>query len=152
MEDDNIVSLRKERIERYIEKMEHLHRYHQSLKKWVRNVDKKGFLSLKMKDQFAIYHGFQLIIEIITDLIAMLVKDLKIKPKDDYSNIECLQEQKILSETLSKNIKKMNGLRNVIVHDYNGMDELLAFNGIKENLKNVKKFDEVMRKWLRKNS
>ncbi|MFO8020717.1 MAG: DUF86 domain-containing protein [Promethearchaeia archaeon] len=152
MEDNNKVSFTNERIERYIEKLEHFKSYMKNLENWIKDIGKKDFLAINLKDQFAIYHAFQLSVEIITDLIAMTVKDLKIKPRDDYANIRYLKETKFLSEELTESLKKMNGLRNVIVHDYNGIDELLAFKGIKTNIRTMKDFYEVMREWLRKNS
>ncbi len=148
MEENNKKPIDNKRLERYIEKLEHFNKLAERLDNWTEEVGEKGFLALDLKDQFAIYHAFQIIIEIITDLIAMTVKDLKIKPTDDYTNIIHLKEQNFLTEELTESLRKLNGLRNVIVHDYNGIDELLVYRGIKENFHFIKQFYKVMREWL----
>lgn len=152
VENKNRISLDNKRIERYIEKLEYFNQLTKKLQEWMEELDENLFLNLDLKEQFGIYHGFQIIIEIITDIIAMVVKDLKIKPKDDYSNIECLKEQKFISEELSLSLRKVNGLRNALVHGYNGLDDLLAYKGIKENFNFFKEFYEVISEWLKKNS
>jgi len=151
MEENKRISLANKRIERYVEKLEHFNKISNKLNDWVKNLDGNGFLDLDLKEQFGIYHAFQIIIEIITDLIAMAVKDLKVRPKDDYSNIESLKERGFLSEELSLTLRKLNGLRNILVHDYNGIDDLLAFKSIKESISVIKEFHKVMREWLKKN-
>jgi uncharacterized protein YutE (UPF0331/DUF86 family) len=152
MEGKNKINIDDTRLERYIEKLEHFKKLALKLEKWIENVDEEKFVSLDLKEQFAIYHAFQILVEITTDLIAMTVKDLKFKPRDDYSNIKCLKEQNFISEELSERLRRVNGLRNVIVHDYNGIDEILAFKEINENFYFMKKFYDVMKKWLKKNS
>lgn len=152
MEGKKKINIDDTRLERYIEKLEHFKKLALKLEKWTENVDKEKFVSLDLKEQFGIYHAFQILVEITTDLIAMTVKDLKFKPRDDYSNIKCLKEQNFISEELSERLRRVNGLRNVIVHDYNGIDEILAFKEINENFYFMKKFYDVMKKWLKKNS
>ncbi|GAH29231.1 unnamed protein product, partial [marine sediment metagenome] len=44
-----------------------------------------------------------------------------------------------------------NGLRNRIVHDYNGLDNEIAFNRVIDLLKYLKKFMEEVKEWLKKN-
>ncbi len=50
--------------------------------------------------QFAIYHAFQIILEIVGDLTAMVVKDLQVIPKDDYINIEFLEKENTISRLI----------------------------------------------------
>jgi len=119
MEDKDKKGLDKSRIERYIEKLEHLKKLLDKLYDWTDNLEINEFLNLNLKEQFGIYHASQIIIEIITDIIAMNVKDLKIKPKDDYSNTECLEDQGLITNDLALSLKKLNGLRNILIHDYN---------------------------------
>lgn len=149
---NNKIHLESKRIERYIEKLEHFNKLMEKLQEWIKDLDEIKFIESDLKDQFGIYHAFQIIIEIIADIIAMVTKDIKIKPKDDYSNIDCLQEQNFISEQLSIKLRKVNGLRNILVHNYNGLDDLLAYKGIKENINSLKEFYKVVNKWLKKNS
>jgi len=74
-------SLDNSRFERYIEKLDYFRKLMDKLEEWVKDIDANSFISLDLKEQFGIYHIFQIIVEIITDLIAMICKDLKIKPK-----------------------------------------------------------------------
>lgn len=49
----------------------------------------------------------------------MIVKDLGLMVNDDYKNLDVLKERKIISTEMHNTMKKLNGLRNRIVHDYN---------------------------------
>jgi len=132
--------------------LEYLNELVQEFDNWTEALSEQDFLRLNLKDQFAIYHALQLIIDIITDVIAMTVKDIKIKPKDDYSNIECLYQQGIISKDLREGLSKLKGLRNIIVHNYNGFDNRIAFKGMNEHYHFIKEFYKVIREWLRKRS
>ena len=81
----------------------------------------------------------------------MYVKDLNIVPKDDYSNLDILIKKDLISKDLCKNLKKANGLRNHIVHEYNGINEEIAYDAILNLLEDLKKFKEMIKKWLKKN-
>ena len=149
-EESNNSRIDKNRIERYIEKLEHLNKLFKKLNEWTITLEENEFLNLDLKEKFGIYHASQILTEIITDIIAMVTKDLKVKPKDDYSNIEYLEENQLISKELAINLKKLNGLRNVLVHDYNGLDDRIAFRGIKEYNPSIEQFKEVIKEWLKK--
>jgi len=149
-EESNNSQIDKNRIERYIEKLEHLDKLLKKLNEWTITLEENEFLNLDLKEKFGIYHASQIITEVITDIIAMVTKDLKVKPKDDYSNIDYLEETELISKELAINLKKLNGLRNVLVHDYNGLDDRIAFKGIKEYNPFIEQFKEVIKEWLKK--
>ena len=89
--------MEEKRIKRYKEKLEYLDEIANNVEDWMKNLDEINFVeNLGLQKKFGIYHAFQISIEVITDIIAMIVKDLKIIPKDDYTNIEVLKK-KILS-------------------------------------------------------
>jgi len=145
--------MNKERITRYKEKEEHFNKIFEKLKKWTSDIGVNEFLSkTNLEKQFAIYHAYQIIIEIITDLAAMVVKDLKILPKDDYVNINILAENKVISETLATKIKDANGLRNRIVHNYNGLANEIAYKSILTTINDIEKYIEAIKNWIKKNS
>ena len=145
--------MNKERITRYKEKEEHFNRIFEKLKKWTSDVSVNEFLTkTSLEKQFAIYHAYQIIVEIITDLAAMAVKDLKIIPKDDYININILAENKIISKTLATKIKDANGLRNRIVHNYNGLDDEIAYKSILTTINDIEKYMEAIIIWIKKNA
>jgi len=147
-----IHKMEEERIKRYNDKLEYLNQTVKNLYEWTEGIDSKKFIeSIELQKQYGIYHAFQLSIEIITDLVAMIVKDLKLIPKDDYLNIEIITNKKIISPDLAASLKEANGLRNRIVHDYNGLDNEIAFNSLIDLLKSLKKFMDETKKWLKKN-
>ncbi len=90
--------MEEERIKRYNYKLEYLNQTIENLNDWTENIDSKEFIErLELQKQYGIYHAFQIGIEIITDLISMIVKDVKMIPKDDYSNINIIKKKKIVN-------------------------------------------------------
>ncbi|MHA1659850.1 MAG: type VII toxin-antitoxin system HepT family RNase toxin [Promethearchaeota archaeon] len=141
------------RIQRYKEKEEYFNKLMAKLKEWTKDLNVNDFVSsLGLKDQFSIYHAYQIILELTTDLAAMVIKDLKLIPKDDYVNMDLLAENKIISKELAYNLKQINGLRNIVVHNYNGLDEEMAFKDIQKYHDYLKKYKEALDKWLQKES
>ncbi len=60
----------------------------------------------------------------------MVVRDKGRVVEDDYSNLERMT--KILgSESLLEDLKEDNGLRNILVHEYNGVVDKQAYNSIR---------------------
>jgi len=144
--------MEEERIKRYNDKLEYLNQTIENLNNWTESVDSKEFIErLELQKQYGIYHAFQIGIEIITDLVSMIVKDVGLIPKDDYSNINMLKNKKIISADLAAKLREANGLRNRIVHDYNGLDNELAYNGLTNLLKYFQEFKVEAKEWLKKN-
>ena len=81
------------------------------------------------------------------DIVAMICKDLRIPPQDDYTNIETLKKQ--LSLENLESLTEANGLRNRLVHRYNATDDSLAFESIKEILPRIATFIRGVKKWIR---
>ena len=151
-ENNNINKISKKRLKRYNDKLEYLNQSIKYLNDWTKNVDVKEFLEdLDMQKKYGIFYAFQITVEIITDITAMIVKDLKVVPKDDYSNIEILKKKKVITSDLVAKIGEANGLRNRIVHDYNGLDEDLAYSNLLKLVKDLKIFEDETKKWLKMN-
>ncbi len=98
----------------------------------------------------AIYKEFQEAVEIVSDITAMLVKDLGFAVEDDYRNLEIIGNKLRLEEKLILALKKANGLRNVLVHEYNGIIDEQAYESIVELLPFLKEFETKVRKWIEK--
>ncbi|KKK44287.1 hypothetical protein LCGC14_1291200 [marine sediment metagenome] len=82
-----------------------------------------------IEDKFhvdALFYRLQVSIDATMDVIAMFCKDLGITVKDDYSNIDELEKLKIFSSILIKDLRRWNGLRNILVHRYNKVEEDLV--------------------------
>ncbi|MHA1526163.1 MAG: DUF86 domain-containing protein [Promethearchaeota archaeon] len=144
--------MEEERIKRYNDKLEYFIQTITNLEDWTKDIDVKKFTqNLELLKQYGIYNAFQILLEIITDIIAMIVKDSNTIPKDDYSNLDILKNKNIITPSLAVKIRESNDLKNRIVHDYNGLDDNIAYKSILECIKSLKKFNEEVRNWVKKN-
>ncbi len=144
--------MKEERIKRYSDKIEYLNQTIENLCDWTESINLNEFVEGRnLQKKYGIYHAFQIGIEIITDLISMMVKDIRMIPKDDYSNIKIIENKKIISTNLAAKLREANGLRNRIVHDYNGLEDSIAYNRIKLLLNHFKEFKVNIKEWLKQN-
>lgn len=110
------------RIKRYRDKINFIVNYIKDLPFDPKNeLEKRG-----------IFYSLQTSIESTMDLIAMLIKDLGIQVKDDSTNISEIVKLRKLNPELGDKLKKANGLRNIIVHRYNEVDEHIILKSVKE--------------------
>ena len=110
------------RSKRYRDKIQHIFDYIQELPLEPKNeLEKRG-----------IFYSLQTSIEAMVDLIAMLVKDLGIQVKDDIINISEIVKVRNIDFELGEKLKKANGLRNIIVHRYNEIDEQIILESVGE--------------------
>ncbi len=110
------------RSKRYRDKIQHIFNYIQELPLEPKNeLEKRG-----------IFYSLQTSIEAMVDLIAMLVKDLGIQVKDDIINISKIVKVRNIDFELGEKLKKANGLRNIIVHRYNEIDEQIILESVGE--------------------
>ncbi|TES98794.1 MAG: DUF86 domain-containing protein [Promethearchaeota archaeon] len=120
------------RNKRYKDKIQHIFDYIQDLPLIPKNeLEKRG-----------IFYSLQTSIEAMVDLIAMLVKDLGIQVKDDNNNINEIIRIKKLNPELGEKLSQANGLRNIIVHRYNAVDDQIILDSVQE----VK---DLLLKWVR---
>ncbi|WP_371802316.1 DUF86 domain-containing protein [Candidatus Lokiarchaeum ossiferum] len=144
--------MKEERKQRYFNKLHHFGKYLSLLSEWIGDQDSKQLANkLNYQELFGIYHAFQLAMEVVADLASMISKDSSNLSRDDYSNYHLLYEKKIISEISFKEIKDLNGLRNRIVHDYNGLVDNISLEGILESLISLPAFKEEIEKWLAQN-
>ena len=91
----------------------------------------------------ALFYRLQVSIDAAMDVVAMLCKDLGISVKDDYSNIDELERLNIFTSDIFKELRQWNGLRNVLVHRYNKVEEELVIREKDNVVKTLKKFVKV---------
>jgi uncharacterized protein YutE (UPF0331/DUF86 family) len=137
-----------ERIGRYKDKLNLISERAQDIEEWVRGYDSSDFIDDK-KTRFAVYKAFQELVEASFDITAMACKDLKIIPKDDYTNIDILFEKKIIDSNLKNALYESNGLGNRLVHRYTQLNDAMAFDSIIEHLQASSYFQEEIEKWLK---
>ena len=96
----------------------------------------------------AMYKEFQELVEIMSDLSAMIVKDNNSIVQDDYSNLDSISRILNLDENLVIDLKMATGLRNVLVHEYNGIIDKQAYESIDTILPSIESFKNKLREWL----
>lgn len=132
-----------DRLKRYWEKINLVSKRSAQIKEWTA-IPPQEFLQDE-KTKLATYKAFQELVEACMDVVAMMCKDSKIPPQDDYTNIELLKSNHKQVESLTE----ANGLRNRLVHRYNTTDDLLAFESMKEILPEIATFTAGVKKWIR---
>ena len=107
-------------------------------------IDNIKDLPIKPKNVFekrGIFYSIQTAIESVIDLVAMLVKDLGIQVKDDETNIIEIIEKKNINPELGKKLRKANGLRNILIHRYNNVDDQIILDSVEE-------IKELLYQWI----
>lgn len=97
-----------------------------------------------------IYYDLSSAIDAAMDMIAMLCKDLGIMPRGDYENIESLRARNILSADLAERLANCNGLRNVLVHQYNGINKDLVLESAQPVERDLREFVKVVEEHITK--
>lgn len=138
-----------ERAKRYKDKLNFMDERCADVEEWT-SSGISDFTSDK-KTRLAVYKAFQELIETSLDIAAMVCKDSRIVPRDDYTNIEELYNRNIIDERLNKALAESNGLRNRLVHRYNSLDDRTAFESIHTLIPAFKQLEDVMNRWLKKN-
>jgi uncharacterized protein YutE (UPF0331/DUF86 family) len=138
-----------QRKARYQDKLQKFDRYFDQYTKWlashpINNLDLEGDAHWV----YAIIHVFQNLAELCSDLAAMIIKDKKLIPKDNYSNYKLLQEKNILSEKSYQILIKVNGLRNRVAHEYNGLNYNIAWEAMEQFIDGLEAIKEEFGSWL----
>ncbi|MEM2144598.1 MAG: DUF86 domain-containing protein [Candidatus Jordarchaeaceae archaeon] len=98
----------------------------------------------------ALLYRLQTSIDAAMDIIAMLVKDLGFEVGDDYNNIEKLESEKIVEKGMADFLRKLNGLRNAMVHKYNKFEEDIVRKELDEVQSQIFNFLEVIENVIQK--
>lgn len=72
--------------------------------------------------QMAIFYGIQVCIEAIVDIVILIgTKVYEKEYEGDYEMFESLFEEGVIEEDVFEKLRRMNGLRNAIVHAYDSL-------------------------------
>lgn len=104
----------------------------------------------EIKNKAACERYFEKIIEAITDLAFLMVKEKGLKiPEEDKEAFDILSKEGIISDELSAKLKDAKGMRNIISHEYGKVDDEIVFDSITEELtKDVEEFIKNIKKIL----
>lgn len=88
------------------------------------------------------------IVEAITDLAFLIIKNKKLKiPEDDIDAFNILLENKIINTDLAAKLRSAKGMRNIIAHEYGSVDDEIVFHSItKELTKDARAFINQVKK------
>ena len=137
-----------ERAKRYRDKLNLVLERIDDIESWVSTYSEDEFASDK-KTKLAVYKAFQEATEGCMNVLAMICRDLKIVPKNDYSNIMTLREKGMISSKIGEALASSNGLRNRLVHRYDLLDDKVAFRSIKNLLRDLREFVRGVESWVK---
>mgnify|MGYP000921758889 CR=1 FL=1 len=100
-----------------------------------------------------IYKRMEFSIESIIDILSIINSDLRLSiPEDEEDVVENLGRNGILTRSMVDKVRRMKGFRNIIVHRYGRIDDLLAYKILMENLQDFDEFIESIDQFLEENS
>ncbi len=89
-----------------------------------------------LKTKAACERYFEKIIESVTDLAFLIIKEKKYRvPEEDKEAFDIISNENIISKELSVRLKEAKGMRNIIAHQYGKVDDELIFHSITKELK-----------------
>jgi len=98
------------------------------------------------KNKDSAERNLQKIIEAIIDLGKILIAEKRLKePGNNREVFEILEEEGLFSSEFIPLIDKMIGMRNIIVHSYNRIDDSIVYGVIKKNLKDIRKLSAALK-------
>lgn len=95
------------------------------------------------KDKDATERNIQKIIEAILDIGKMVVADRKLRePGNNREVFIILEENGLFPSEFIPLMDNMIGMRNIIVHGYNRIDDSIVYGVLKKNLDGIKNLNE----------
>ncbi len=91
----------------------------------------------------------QLIVESATDINNMILKKIDRSPsKDYYNSFIDLAENNVVNMDFALKIAPSTGLRNILIHEYEKIDDKIVYNSIKNVKMLYLKYIDIISKYL----
>lgn len=139
--------LSRERKNRYLDKVEKIETRASDIEGWIGDLSEADFERDK-KTRLATYKAFQELVEAVADICAMHASDTVKAVGDDHENVGKAAGE-LYEEGLREALERSNGLRNRLVHEYNQLNNKIAYDSIKELLPSLRRFGEEVQKWVK---
>ncbi|MCK9442806.1 MAG: DUF86 domain-containing protein [Methanothrix sp.] len=98
-----------------------------------------------------IYKRMEFAIENIIDICSIINSDLRLSvPESEESFVDSLVNIGILTQNMAEKTRRMKGFRNIIVHRYGRIDDLLAHKILTEHMEDFYEFIESIGRFLEK--
>jgi uncharacterized protein YutE (UPF0331/DUF86 family) len=104
---------------------------------------------IEEQDLYSLWYAFQTMVQSILDIIAMICTDEKIDPRSDGVNVNAIVNKGLLSSDHLEVVNEARGLRNILVHEYNGIISNQAINSISKLLPSLTQISKVFKEWLK---
>ncbi len=106
-------------------------------------------LRRSVKDQWSIFYGLQISIQMIIDIGNHILADLKENQIEEYIDIiDKLGEREIIPEEFAKRIRGITGLRNLLVHEYGIIDIEKIYNLLQHTISDFEEFHDYIEKYM----
>ena len=93
----------------------------------------------------------QISIEVVIDICNLLVSGLRLGlPAEENDLFVKLTRAGVLSEEMGEKLRKMKGFRNILVHEYADVDDMLVYNVLTTELADFELFKKEVLKFLKK--
>lgn len=99
------------------------------------------------KDKDSAERNIQKIVEAVVDIGKILISEKKLKePSSNREVFQILVEEEIFPSEYLPLIDKMIGMRNIIVHSYNKINDEIVYGVLKKNLPDIRKLNSILKK------
>ncbi len=96
-----------------------------------------------------IYKRMEFAIENIIDICSIINSDLRLSmPECEENIIESLVNKGILTQKMGNEIRKMKSFRNIVVHRYGKIDDIIAYTILKEQMDDFYEFIKSIERFL----
>jgi len=101
------------------------------------------------KTQRIVERTLQILIEICMDIANHLISDKNMRLPTGYADaFKVLMENDVISKELSNTMEKMAKFRNIIVHQYEGVDPSIVVSILRKNLGDFERYKKAVLKIL----
>lgn len=130
-------------------KLKTLLKYYRELQEYTSGLTQKAYLNQSLVRR-AIERQIQLTVECGTDVNNMILKKLNQSPATDYYNSFIdLAELGVLDMNFAMNIAPSTGLRNILIHEYTEIDDVIVYNSIEKILHNYGQYLKIICDYLK---
>jgi uncharacterized protein YutE (UPF0331/DUF86 family) len=101
------------------------------------------------KDQWSIFYGLQISIQIVIDIGNHILAELKESRIEEYADvIDKLGERQIIPEDFARRIRGITGLRNLLVHEYGVIRIEKIYDMLQNNLSDFTEFHDYIQNYI----
>ena len=128
-----------ELIDECVERLSNIKKDNPSLKKY----------RSSWKDKDASERNLQKVVEAIIDIGKMVISEKKLRePGNNREVFLILEENKLFPSEFIPLMDRMIGMRNIIVHSYDRIDDGIVYGVLKKNLNDIKRLSSRLKKTI----